>query len=99
MHDPFAMCRGQRLGDLHSQPQGIGHRYRTLQRRTFDVLHHQVVWPDVVELTDAGMIQRRDRASFALETLAVLCLETFDRDGPIDSRVPGLPDLAHAPLA
>jgi hypothetical protein len=41
------------------------------------------------------MIQRRDRASLALESLGMLSLETLDRDDAIDSCVAGLPYLAH----
>ena len=45
------------------------------------------------------MIQRRDRASFALESLGVLGLEALDRDDTIDPRVTGLPYFPHAARA
>jgi hypothetical protein len=42
------------------------------------------------------MIQGRDGASFALETLTELGLRDFDRDDAIKARVTRLVDLAHA---
>ena len=45
-----------------------------VDRLAFDVLHHQVVRADVVELADVGMIQGGDGAGFALEAFAELAL-------------------------
>ena len=42
------------------------------------------------------MIQRRDRAGFAVEAHSVLGFETFDRDDATDAGVAGLLHLAHA---
>jgi hypothetical protein len=45
------------------------------------------------------MIQRRDRARFAHESLGMLGLEALDRDDATDSCVESLPDLAHPTCA
>jgi hypothetical protein len=39
------------------------------QRLAFDELHDEIVGTDVVQRADVGMIERRDRARFALEAL------------------------------
>src|SRR4029077_19323402 len=94
MDDALAMRGGQCFRDLHRQLQRLAHGQRPFEGGTLDVLHHQIVGPDVVELTDARMVQRRNRASLALESLRVLDIETLDCDGAIDARVARLPDLA-----
>jgi hypothetical protein len=42
------------------------------------------------------MIQRRDGASLAPESVGVLGFEVLDRDDTIDPRVTGLPHFPHA---
>jgi hypothetical protein len=64
-----------------------------------------VLMPDVVERADVGIVQRGDRAGFAVESFApdgiacVILAEDFDRDGPIEAGVERLIDIAHAALA
>ena len=63
-------CQAQRF--LERKARG---RTRALgehlgKRLAFDQFHHQIVRSDVVQRADVGMIQRRDRACFALEALA-----------------------------
>ena len=99
MHDPLAMRRGQCLRDLHRQPHRIGDGHGPRQDLTLDVLHHQVIRPDVIELADVWMIECGDRTSFALESLGVLGLEALDGDDTIDSRVAGFPHFAHSARA
>ena len=99
MHDPLAMRRGQCLRDLHRQPHRIGHGHGPLQDLALDVLHHQVIRPDVVELADMWMIQRGDGTSLVLEPLGVLGPEALDGHDTIDPRVTGLPHFAHAARA
>jgi hypothetical protein len=50
---------------------------RALAAACFDELHDQVIGPDVVERADVGMIQRRDRARLADESLAELSATTL----------------------
>ena len=58
---------------------------------------------DIVQIADIRMIERRDRAGFALEPLSPVAVarelprENLDRDHAIETHVPCLVDLAHAP--
>ena len=82
---PFFQPRGQRLA-LHA-------------------LHHEVVdailTANVVQRADVHLIQRRNRAGFALETLprvgrvGEMLRQNFDRDGAIQASVARPIDLAH----
>ena len=61
---------GQAVGDLHGQVQQLARRIDGRDGRAVDVLHHQVAaalgqLPDVVQLADVRMVQRRDRARLA----------------------------------
>src|SRR5579864_9656454 len=71
----------------------------SLQGRALDVLHHQVVWPDIVQGADVGMVQGRDRVRFALEALGELLVGNLDGDGAIQPRIASFVDLAHAARA
>jgi hypothetical protein len=59
----------------------------------------KVVRPDVVQRADAGVVQRRHGASFALEAFAELRLRGLDRDDAIEARVEGAVHVAHTPRA
>ena len=72
--DAFAVRGIQRIGNLDGVLQRLIERQRPFERLALDVLHHQVVRADVVELADVGMIQRGDRARLALEAFAELAL-------------------------
>jgi len=64
-------------------------------RRPILVFHHQIIWADIVNLADVGMIQRGDRFGFALEPFPELCAGNFDRDCPIQTRVFGTIRFSH----
>ena len=74
MQNAVPVRGGERRGDLRRQPEGLLDRHRAAQRDAVQVLHDQevdaVLTPDVMERADVRMIQRRDRARFALEALA-----------------------------
>ena len=79
------------------------------QRFALEVLHHQeidaVLTPDVVERADMRMVQRRDGARFAIESLAQIRIRSnvrgqdFDGDCTFEARVARFVDLAHAASA
>ncbi len=48
--------------------------------RAFDILHHQIVRPDIVKMADVGVVQRRDGPGLALEALAELGFGNLDGD-------------------
>jgi hypothetical protein len=75
------------------------------ERLALDKLHHQEIdfafAADVVERADVRMIQRGDRAGFALETLAALRVrgkirrQNLDRNVAPEARVARSIDFAH----
>jgi hypothetical protein len=70
------------------------------QRRAVDVLEHEIARADVVQLTDVGMVQRRDRPCLVLETTQTIRVighcggENLEGDGAIKPGVEGFVDLA-----
>ena len=52
-------------------------RYWPLERRALDVLHHQIVGTDIVELADVGMIERGDGLGLTLESFVELDFEVL----------------------
>ena len=99
MGDALLVRGVERIANLHGVLQCLIERQRPLQRSALDVLHHQVIRPDIVQRDKFGMIQRRHGASFALESFAELGLGNLDRDDAIQARVARLPHLAHATRA
>src|SRR5580704_12854482 len=85
----------QRSGQLNSGSQRQVERHRTLDLRSFYVLHHKVVGADVVDLADVRMIQRCDSPRLALKPLAEFLRRSFDRDNSVQPRIASLPHLAH----
>ena len=90
------------MGGLHGiehllrQGQRLGNGQRPLQRLALDVLHHEVVGPDVVQRANVRVIQLRDGSRFALEALAERAQVLLDCDDAIQASVAGFVDLAHA---
>ena len=75
-----SLVRGfQRVGDLPRDAQSFIERHRPFRRFALDVLHHQVIWADVVQRANVGMIQRRDRARLLLEAFGEPFVRDFDR--------------------
>jgi len=70
----------QRTDDLPPEPDCIGRRQRTAQRLTFEVLQHQVVRANVVDLADVRVIQRRDGVRLLLEAITVRADVLLDGD-------------------
>ena len=73
--------------DLHTEFEGLFDWQRTLKRGAIDEFHDQVIRADVIELTDMGMVQRRDGSGFIFESLRELGLRNFDGDNPIEAGV------------
>ena len=111
MDDPLAVGAVEGLRDLDPVAQGLLEGKRAPlqplgEGLAFQVLHDQVVDPilpaEVVEDADVGMIQGGDGPGLTLEALAQvrascqLRREDLDRHRPIEPRVPGPVDLAHA---
>ena len=84
VYDPFAMRRVERIRNLRRQPQRLPNRHRTLERPPVDVLHHEIIRPDVVQRADVRMIQRGNGACFPLEALGELLARNLDRHGAVE---------------
>jgi hypothetical protein len=64
------MRRVQPVQDLTGNGQRLLHRHWPLEWRAFDKLHHQEIRPNIVELTDVRVIQRRDGPRLTFKPLA-----------------------------
>ena len=98
MQDALRVRHFQRLDDVRGDAQGLVEGQRTMERRSLEVLHHEVVGPDVMQDADVGMAQRRDGAGLLLEALGVRAPQRLDRNCPAQARIDCLVDLAHPPL-
>src|SRR6516162_7636237 len=96
MENPSLMCRLQSAGDLDCQAHGLLSLQGASQRAALDVLQHEIIRPNVVNLADMRMIQRGNRTRFLLESSRVLGLQPLNRDDAVQPRVARLPDLTHA---
>src|SRR6516165_3804327 len=96
MENPSLMCRLQSAGDLDCQAHGLLSLQGASQRAALDVLQHEIIRPNVVDLADMRMIQRGNRTRFLLESSRVLGLQPLNRDDAVQPRVVRLPDLTHA---
>src|SRR5690348_16525576 len=114
MDDSLAMRRFERAGYFNSSFQRLIEWQRPslqtrCQRFPFDVFHDQkfgtVLRAYVVQRADVRMIQRRDSAGFALETLprfrsfGQMLGKNLDCDGAVEPGVARAVDLAHAARA
>ena len=72
MNDALLVGRVQRLANLHRVFQRLIGRHWALDRSAIDILHHQVIWANVVKRADMGMVQRGDRARFTAEAFGKL---------------------------
>src|SRR5258708_11403579 len=96
MSDALVMRRAKRVTDLRGILQGLIEWQRTFDRLALDVLHHQIIRPDVMQRTDVRMIQRGDSSCLASETLGELLTGNFDGHDAVKTRVERLVHLAHA---
>ena len=95
--DDALLVRGfDAVDDLAQDRYRVANAHRSAQRFAFDVLHHQVVRRHVVQMTDVGVIQRRNRPRLAGEPFGELDVRYLDRDVAVQPRIVGAIDLAHA---
>ena len=99
MRDVFLVRGVQRIADLRGIADRSIKRERTLERSPVDKLHDQIIGPDVVNLTNIGMIQRGDGFGFPLEALRELRGGNFDGHLAIQARIFGAKHFTHAARA
>ena len=88
--------RRQTIGHLNGRIQHLAHIVGTADWRAVDILHHDVVVTDIVDLGHVWMVQRGNRACLALDPLGELCVWELDRYRAAQPCIVGLPNLAHA---
>ena len=94
------LVRGlRRIRKLVREPQRFVERQRSFERRAFHKLHDQVIWTDVVQRADVGMVERSYRSSLELEAFGELLFGSLDGDDAVEAGVAGLPHFSHAALA
>ena len=86
----------ERIANLRRILQRLIERQGPFQRCALDVLHHEVIWPDVIKRADVRMIERRNCLGLALEALGKLGTGCLDRDKPVKACVAALVYLSHA---
>src|SRR5690242_2480194 len=96
MNNPFAVGCFQRLENLPGIPQRLQEGERTTQGFALDILHNQVIGPDIVHGGDVRMVQGRGGAGLAFDPIAELVLRGFQSDDAIKPRITGFEDLSHA---
>ena len=99
MQDATPVRRLERICQLHREFAHQLRRHRPAGMRAFDVLEHQIVRADVVDLTDVRVVEGGDRARFRLKPIGVHHRQLLDRDRPIEPRVARTIDPAHAAFA
>ncbi len=96
MRNAFFVRGIQRIQNLIGVFGGLFERQRPMQRRAVDVLHHQIIGADIVDLADVRMIERRHRARLAFKAFAEFLLGDLQRDNAIQPGVARFPDLSRA---
>src|SRR5665213_3872808 len=99
MNDALAVRLFERITDLPRDTQGFIRWQGTFWGFALYQFHDEVIRPDVVEMANVGMVQRRDRAHFAVEAFVELYGGNLDRDIATHTRIAGAIDLAHAACA
>lgn len=99
MDDALPVRRIQCLTDLPRILQRLRNRERARERLALDVLHNQIVRPDIVELAYIRMVECSDRLSLARKPLVELVVALFDRHKTVEAAVSGLPHFTHTARA
>ena len=102
VEDALLMSGMEGVGDLHGQASGFLRRQRAPQRRPVQELQDEIARPDVVDLADVRVIQRRDGARLLLEAADAVGVgvtpgrQNLDCDVAAEARVMRAVDLAHS---
>src|ERR1019366_1448850 len=97
--DTFFVRRFESGGELAGDPEYFVERQWAFRRFALDILHHDVVRADIVDLANVRMVQRRNRTRFTLETLGELLFRYLNRDMPVKPLIARQPNRSHAAFA
>src|SRR5207244_3016145 len=87
MNDAGCVRSRQSVCNLNGHVQQFADVLEGCEWRAVDVLHHEIIRPDVKKRAYVGMIECGNRARFTFETPGELLRRTFDRHDAIDSRI------------
>ena len=102
MEDALLMSDMEGIGNLHGHARGVLRRHRPTQRRPFQEFQDEIPRPDVVNLADVRVVQRRDGARLLLEAAdpvgvgVITRRQYLDGNVPAEARVVGALDLSHS---
>src|SRR5262245_54392362 len=99
MEEPPVVRQLQGVSDLSCDAQYVGEWQGSSKRPAFNVLQHQVIRSNIVNLEDVWMVEGGNRARFLLEARNVLALEPLDCDDTVEPRVASPVDFTHAACA
>ena len=91
--------RLQRVGNLARQTHRLVRNDRTAQRFPVEIFENEVVGSDIVDLANMWMVDRGNRARFALKLARIVSNQPLDRDRAIQASIVRLVDLAHTSRA
>jgi len=94
--DAFGVRLFEGRGDLDRHTQGLICQKMGFDRRPGDILHHQIIRADIVDLANMRMVQRPDRTRLSLKSLGVFSLKSLNRHDSVQPRIACFPHLAHA---
>src|SRR5437762_5964963 len=95
MRDALPVRGIQGVQNLYGVLDNVPDWKRSFELRPLQILDHDVIRPNVINLTNVRMVQGGDSMRLALEALAELRGGDFDCDGSIEARIARLVDLAH----
>ena len=95
MHDALLVGGVECIANLRCVLKSLSDRQRTPEYSAFDVLHDQVVRPDIMQRANVGVIQGSYCVRFALESFGELFVRNLDRDHAIQPRIVSFVDFAH----
>src|SRR5260370_28716297 len=98
MHNALLVRGFERLRNLTSIIQRCLNWKRAGEILALNQFNHQEVWPDVVEVADIGVVERRNHSRFPFETHAELCHADLDCEDALQASVTCLIHLTHATI-
>ena len=96
VNDPLCVRSVETVCDLYRHGQRLRQRQRAGERLALDVLHDEVVRAYIIERAYVRVVQGGDGMRFACESVREFCSRELDGNSAVQTRVSGLPHLAHA---
>ena len=95
MDDALLVGSVECIANLRRVLKSLSDRQRTLEYSAFDILHDQVVRPDIMQRANVGVIQGGYGVRFALESFGELFVRNLDCDNAIQPCIASFVDFAH----